>query len=94
MNAANGDPLRRMINEQVVLDTGTPIIYVGRLIELTDHTFVLELADMHDCRDGHLNKEAYLAEASRDGLAVNRRQVVVVRSAIISVSRLADVVID
>jgi hypothetical protein len=88
------DPLSRLMKEEVVLDTGTPIIYIGKLVELTDHTFVLEQADMHDCRDGHLNKEAYLAETSRDGFAVNRRRVIVMRSVVISVSRLADVVND
>jgi len=88
------DPLCGLLNEHVVLDTGTPIIYVGRLIELAEHAFVLEQADMHDCRDGHLGKEAYLAEASRDGLAVNRRRVIVMRSAVISVSRLEDIVVD
>lgn len=88
------DPLLRMLHQEVVLDTGTAIVYIGRLIEVTDHTFVLEQADMHGCREGHLGKEAYLAEASREGLAVNRRHVVVMRSAIISVSRLADVSID
>jgi len=80
-----------MVGQEVVLDTGTPIVYIGRLVEVTDHTFVLEQADMHDCRDGHLDKEAYLAEASREGLAVKGRNVVVMRSAVISVSRLADV---
>ena len=41
-----------MIGELVVLDTATPIIYIGTLVEVTDHTFVLNNADMHDCRDG------------------------------------------
>jgi hypothetical protein len=83
-----------MINEQVVLDTGTPIVYLGTLEEVTDRTFVLTQADMHDCRDGHANKEEYLAQARTEGLAVNRRRVVVMRSAVISVSRLADVVTE
>jgi hypothetical protein len=86
------DPLERMLNEQVVLDTGTPIVYIGKLTEITENAFVLDDTDMHDCRDGHANKEAYLAESHRDGLAVNRRKIVVMRSAVISVSRLADVV--
>lgn len=86
------DPLERMVNEQVVLDTATPIVYIGKLLEITDHVFVLEEADMHDCRDGHANKEVYLAEAYRDGVAVNRRKVVVMKSVVISVSRLADIV--
>ena len=85
------DPLEAMKGEVVVLDTGTPIVYLGRLVEVCEHTFVLEAADMHDCRDGHAKKDAYLAEVRNDGVTVNRRRVVVMRSAIISVSRLDDV---
>ncbi len=88
------DPLGQLLNEDVVLDTGSPIIYVGRLVEMTEHLFVLEQADMHDCRDGHAKKEHYLSEAHREGVTVNRRRVIVMRSAIISVSRLVDVISD
>ncbi len=88
------DPLERMLHEVVVLDTVTPIVYIGKLLEITDLSFVLGSADMHDCRDGHANKEVYLAEAHSQGIAVNRRQVVVMRSSVISVSRLADVVVE
>ena len=87
-------PLQRMIDEVVVLDTLTPIVYVGKLVELTDATFVLDRADMHDCRDGHANKELYLVETAQNEVAVNRANVVVMRSTVISVSRLKDVVID
>ena len=89
-----GDALHEMLNHRVVLDTGTTIVYIGTLVEITDATFVLSDADMHDCRDGHANKEAYLAEASGEGITVNRRGVVVMRSAVISLSRLDDVVVD
>ena len=88
------DTLQRLTGEVVVLDTGTPIVYIGRLMEVTDHTFVLDNADMHDCRDGHANKEEYLAEACGGALAANRRSVVVMRSVVISVSRLSDVIAD
>ncbi len=84
--------LKRMLNEPVVLDTGTPIVYIGRLKEITDQTFVLTDTDMHDCRDGHANKERYLIEAHEDGIQANRNEVVVMRSFVISASRLADVV--
>lgn len=86
------DALRRMIGKPVVLDTGTPIIFIGTLDEIGEHVFVLTAADMHDCRDGHANKEHYLAEIHQDGVTVNRRQIVVMRSAIISVSLLEDIV--
>ncbi len=86
------DPIRRMIDQQVVFDTGTPIVYVGTLREVTEREFVIEQADIHDCRDGHASQEQYLADAREDGVTVNRRRVVVMRTTVISVSLLTDVV--
>ena len=86
------DPFERWLNETVVLDTGTPILYIGKLLEVSDSVFILQDADMHDCRDGHAHREKYIAEAHAEGTQVNRRTVMVMRSAVISVSRLSDVV--
>jgi len=88
------DPLTEMIGSEVILDTGTPIIFVGKLLDVTEHTFVLEDADMHDFRDGHANREEYLAELAAGSLTVNRRQVVVLKPTVISVSKLSDIVAD
>ena len=88
------DALKRMIGDLVVLDTGSPIVYIGRLKEITELTFVLTETDMHDCRDGHANKERYLIEAHEDGLQANRHEIVVMRAVVISASRLADVVAE
>ncbi len=88
------EPLERMLNETVVLDTATPILYIGELVEISEHALVLKDADMHDCRDGHANREAYLVEAAGEGVTPNRRSIVVSRSAVISVSRLADIVVE
>jgi small nuclear ribonucleoprotein (snRNP)-like protein len=86
------DPLADMLNKQVVLDTGTHVFYLGTLVEYDDRVFVLKDADMHDARDGHANKEAYIAEACREGVSANRRKVVVMRSAVWSISPMEDVV--
>ena len=86
------DPLRRMIGKAVVLDTGTSIVYVGKLLEVTEHSFVLDQADIHDCKDGHASPESYVADAGRDGVTPNRRNIVVMRSRIMSVSALEDVI--
>ena len=86
--------LERMLNETVVLDTATPILYIGELVEIADYALVLKDADMHDCRDGHANREAYLVEAAGEGVTPNRRSIIVTRSAVISVSRLGDVVVE
>lgn len=87
-------PLKELLNERVVLDTATQIVYIGNLVRMTDHVFVLTDADMHDCRDGHASKEVYLVEAYRDGVTPNRRRVIVMRSTVISVSALSDVIDD
>lgn len=86
------DPLKSMIKEVIVLDTADSIVYIGKLIEVTEHTFVLDQADMHDCREGHANKEVYLAETRANGVEANRRNVVVMKSNIISVSKLEDII--
>jgi hypothetical protein len=88
------DPLEEMVGEVVVLDTDTPILYIGKLVSLSGQSFVLEEADMHDCRDGHANKELYLSEAHEHGIAINRRRIVVMRSSVISLSLLADIVAE
>lgn len=86
------DPLLSLKNEVVVLDTASPIVYIGTLVEVAEHTFVLHDADMHDCRDGHANKEQYVAQTRCDEVSVNRKKVIVMRSAVISLSRLEDIV--
>ncbi|MCG3130360.1 MAG: hypothetical protein FLDDKLPJ_01117 [Phycisphaerae bacterium] len=88
------DPLNAFLSELVAVDTDGPILYLGRLAEVTDSGLVLTEADVHDCREGHASKEAYLAEALEQGVTVNRRKVVVLRRVIMSVSRLADIVLE
>ncbi len=88
------EPLRDLLNRIVVLDTTLPILYLGTLVEVTDHALVLESADMHDCRDGHASKEQYLLDAQRDGVAINRKRIVVMRATVISVSRLEDITVE
>ena len=88
------DPLAAMVGAEVVLDTGTPIVYIGLLKGVTEDVFVLEQADMHDCRDGHAQPEMYVTEAKKEGVTANRCHVVVMRSTVISVSRLTDIVAE
>lgn len=88
------DPLNEFLNEEVVIDTDGPIVYVGTLMEVTEWGLSLADADVHDCRDGHAHKEAYLVETLAGGVTVNRRKVVVMRRVILSVSRLNDVVVE
>ncbi len=88
MNAAFDEFLTHF----VVLDTGGSIVYLGRLVGVDEAGFMLDDADVHDCRDGHATKEVYISESRDNGVSPNRQRVLVMRSAVISVSKLVDVV--
>lgn len=83
-----------MLEKQVVLDTQTPIVYIGTLRDVNDSAFTLEEVDMHDCRDGHAQKEEYLAKSRDAGVTVNRRRIIVMKHFVVSISLLSDVVFD
>lgn len=88
------DDLERLLNRTVVLDTAGSILFLGVLKEVTPGGFWLEDVDLHDCRDGHASKEAYLMEAKLNGITTNRRRVFVTASVVISGSALDDIVAD
>lgn len=85
-----------LLDQRVVLDTAGPLIYIGLLVAQDDRGYWLRDADVHDRTDGHSTKEEYINEAhvlERDqSRRTNRRKVFVERSAVVSVSALADVV--
>jgi hypothetical protein len=86
--------LKDLIGRNVVLDTQGAILYLGRLTEVSETGFCLEDADVHDCTEGHASKELYLIESCHYGIRVNRRRVFVLRSSVLSVSAIDDIVTD
>lgn len=84
--------LESFLSQPVVLDTGGPIVYLGTLSAVTEQGFVLRDADVHDTRDGHATPEVYVNEARRHGISPNRKHLLVMHSAVTSISRLEDVV--
>ena len=84
--------LEELIGCEVVLDTGGPVVFLGRLISCEPAGFWLEDADLHNADEGHATREQYIAEAARDGIRVNRRHIFVLAQAVISVSALCDVI--
>ena len=88
------DPLDEWVGSDVVLDTAGPVVYLGRLVACDKVGFWLADADLHNVSEGHASREQYIAEASRDGIRVNRGRVFVLRQVVISVSALADVAAD
>ncbi len=84
--------LNDLIGKEVVLDTAGSILYLGRLEAVTPEGFWLSEADVHDRDEGHMNKEHYVVEARRGGICPNRQRVMVMRSVVMSISALEDIV--
>lgn len=89
--AKMANTFEEFVSHVVVLDTADAMVYLGRLVAVNEGGFVLEDADVHDCRDGHATKEVYVNDARQSGVSPNRRRVLVLRSGVISISRLEDV---
>ena len=86
--------LDSLIGKEVVLDTEGPMVFMGRLASHDADGFWLEEADVHNCNDGHAQREQYIAESARDGIRVNRARVFIFRQAVVGVSALSDVTTD
>ena len=79
-------------DEAIVLDTDSPLIYIGRLVDVTRHTIVLADADVHDRREGSSMSEKYLLDCKRFGVRSNRKKVYVRLERVVSFSLLGDVI--
>ena len=85
--------LDRLVGCVVVLDAEGRYVYVGTFVRYDDHFLTLEEADVHDLRDAKTTRELYIVETKMHGIRPNRKQVIVRRDTIISVSALDDVVL-
>jgi len=88
---AFAEVLSDLVGKEVVIDTATPYIFLGRLIAYSTSFLTLEDADVRDSSEGRASKDHYAFEASRYGYRKIRRQVTVRVEQIVSISRLEDV---
>lgn len=85
-------PWEGLVGQDVVIDTDSSFIYVGRL-EGVDRDFVaMSTVDVHDMKDSKATKEVYAMEAVKYGVRANRKLTYVARRRVLSVSLLEDVV--
>jgi hypothetical protein len=84
--------LAPLIGEQVIIDVKGSYIYLGTLAKVGREVIVLKEADVHYCGDSQTTTELYAMEARKNGLRVNRKSVYVVRSEILSLARLEDII--
>lgn len=90
---ASVDTVGDLCGEQIVIDVRSPFVFLGTLDRVTETFAILADADAHDLRETKTTREAYVLDAVRFGLNVNRAEVWVRWDEVVCVSRLADVVV-
>ena len=85
--------LQDLLGKVVVVDVAPPVIYIGTLSAVDSAFITLENADVHPLWNSSTSKEVYLMEARRNGVQPTRRRVLVMRSEMLSISLLDDVVL-
>jgi small nuclear ribonucleoprotein (snRNP)-like protein len=89
---AKSGPLDEFIGNDVVVDTSTPILYLGKLESVDDFFLTLVDCDVHDVNEGASTKELYCIEAKKHGIKMNRKRVKVRKGVVVSISLLEDII--
>jgi hypothetical protein len=79
-------------HRDVVLDTTSHFVYIGKLEDVSEHFVTLKDTDVHDRRESPSMNEQYVHEAKKFGVRYNRKRVHVRLEEVISFSLLDDVV--
>ena len=88
------DEFEDYVGHDVVVDTSTPLLFIGRLEEVGEHVLRFGQVDVHDMSDGQNNttKEIYVIESKKYGVRANRAGARVRVATVVSVSRLDEVI--
>ena len=87
------DALDELTGKNVVIDTTTPLVFIGRYVEHRNTFVVLEDVDVHDRNESQTSKDVYLMEAKKYGINKGRARVMVRGALIIAVTLLDDVIV-
>ncbi|GIW83066.1 MAG: hypothetical protein KatS3mg105_4873 [Gemmatales bacterium] len=80
------------LNKTVVVDLRSPFVCLGTLVAVDGEYIELRDADFHDLRDTQSTRENYVAQARATGIKRNRKRVRVLRTEIVALCRIEDVV--
>jgi small nuclear ribonucleoprotein (snRNP)-like protein len=84
--------LDEFVGEKIVVDLNSEYVCLGTLKKFDNHFLDLRNADLHDLRDTDTTRENYVVDSKRTGIKRNRKRVLVIRTEVVAVSRLDDVV--
>jgi small nuclear ribonucleoprotein (snRNP)-like protein len=86
--------LEEMIGQKVVVDMRSQYVCLGTLTRADDHFLELKNADLHDLRDTDTTREMYVIDSHNTGIKRNRRRMLLVRTDIVAIARLDDVMAE
>ena len=86
--------LEELIGQKVVIDLKSPFVCLGTLVRLDEHHLELRNADLHDLRDTDTTRELYVIESRVTGIKRNRKRLLLVRSDVVALARLDDVIAE
>jgi len=84
--------LDQFLNLQVVVDTDTSYVFIGRLEKIGRDYLTLETVDVHDVADSKSTKEHYTHETKKLGPRHNRNMTLVRLARVVSITKLDDVI--
>ena len=79
-------------DKNIVVDTASHFIFIGKLQEIGDYFMTLADVDVHDRNESPSMNEKYIMDSKKYGVRCNRRLVHVRLEEVISVSLLDDVI--
>jgi hypothetical protein len=94
MNALGEPAWAEMVGHEIVLDLASPYVVLGRLVAARDDFLELENVDVHDLRDTQSTREKYILDCRLHGVRPNRGRAWISLHELVTVSKLADVLID
>jgi hypothetical protein len=86
------EELREFVGRHVIVDTSTPLFYLGELENVDEHFMTIKNCDVHDVNEGASTKEVYCIEAKKHGVKMNRLRVKVRKALVVSISLLDDII--
>ena len=84
--------LEEYIGQKVVVDLRSEYVCLGTLLRIDEHYLEMRNADLHDLRDTDTTRENYVAASHATGIKRNRKKLLLMRSDIVAIARLEDVV--
>ena len=79
-------------NKTIVIDTSTSWTYIGTFYDEDENHLVLDDADAFDLSEISLSKQEYLIMVKKDGIVPNRKRVKILKSKVVAISFLNDVI--